>query len=946
MRLTNPASLAMCFVLFASNVAEADRPSGDTPLNVLFIAVDDMRAELGCYGSPIVQSPNLDALAEQSLLFERAYCQQAVCNPSRASLLTGLRVDTLGIYDLPTHFRQRFPDIVTLPQMFKQHGYQTYDIGKIFHNYRQDEWRGDAVSWSGEQVLHYGSHGDDQAVVAGSPPLDQISLPRAEKLAVADDAYWDGQIAAAAITKLQQLKDQPFFLGVGFWKPHLPFNAPAKYWELYDAAEVALPANPQPPVNGPSIALHESRELKRGYPDGLSADQVKALRHGYYAAISYVDAQIGKVLDELERLELRDKTIVVFWSDHGFHLGEHDLWCKNSNFELDARVPMMIAVPGQTTAGKRTQSLVELLDIYPTLADLCGLQQPHTLEGLSLRPILEDETATVRNYALTQNPRPATGESSEQPIMGYSIRSTTHRYTQWRDRASGEIIASELYDHALDPLETQNIVDDPEALPVIARHAAYLNQAAPLPKLEHRPNVCFILVDDLGWADLGCQGHPWHRTPNIDRLAAQGMRFTNAYSPAPICSAARASILTGKAVPRVGLEFVTKNAPGRQKLDAPQPLEAPPIVVNLPLKELTIAEQLNELDYQTAFFGKWHVSQHYQQRYLAWHPLYGPQQQGFQFAVEDFGDHPYAWSKRTPPDAAQGVFPVDSLFTQANDFIGGQHERPFFMMASLYYVHTPVENRCRWLVEQYDGIIPDDVVKRERRLEYAAFVETMDHHVGSLLDAIDNAGLADDTLVVLMSDNGGHPEYTANAPLRGSKWNLYEGGIRVPFIARWPRKIAAASTSDTPVIGYDLLPTFVALAGGETPETDGANLIPLLKGEEFETERDLVWHFPYYHPETSFSTSLPEIGVNDFAISQTRPQSALRSGQYKLITFAEDERMELYDLQHDVSESHDLRNEQPVLADQLYQRLQQTLDAMHARRAVPRESKANAVPTK
>ncbi len=676
----------------------------------------------------------------------------------------------------------------------------------------------------------------------------------------------------------------------------------------------------------------------RNFPDGLTEAQVKTLRQGYYAAISYVDAQIGKVLDELERLELRDKTIVVFWSDHGFHLGEHDLWCKNSNFELDARVPMMISVPGQATAGKRTESLVELLDIYPTLADLCRLPQPHRLEGISLRPILQDENVSVRDFALTQNPRPATGEAAEQPIMGYSIRSATHRYTQWRYRESGDVVASELYDHTVDPLETHNIVDETSAKSVVARHEKFLQQATSRPEFEQRPNICFILVDDLGWADLGCQGHPWHRTPNIDRLASQGMRFTDAYSPAPICSAARASILTGQAVPRVGFEFVTKNQSGRQKLDPPQPLEAPPIIVNLPLEEQTIAEQLANLDYQTAFFGKWHVSQHYQNRYLAWHPQYGPQQQGFQHAVEDFGDHPYAWSKRAPVEAAHGVIPADTLFAEAIDFIGGEHQRPFFMMASLYYVHTPVENRCRWLVEQYQNRIPADAAQRQQRLEYAAFVETMDHHVGSVLDAIDSADLADNTLVVLMSDNGGHPEYSANAPLRGSKWNLYEGGIRVPFIARWPGQIAEASTNDTPIIGYDLMPTFVAVAGGKPPATDGANLSPLWRGERFETQRDLVWHFPYYHPETSFSTALPEIGINDFAVSQTRPQSALRSGRYKLITFAEDERVELYDLQHDISESHNLRNEQPALADQLHQRLQQTLDAMHARRAMPRNS--------
>jgi iduronate 2-sulfatase len=456
-------------------------PAADTPpaprWNVLFIAVDDMRAELGCYGSPVVQSPNLDALAQRSLLLEHAYCQQAVCNPSRASLLTGMRLDTLGFYDLPTHFRERFPDVVTLPQLFKQHGYQTHGIGKIFHNYRQDQWRGDAVSWSVEQVLHYGSHAQDLASVVGQLPANQLSIPRVEKRDVPDNAYWDGQIADLAVARLQQLQDQTFFLGVGFWKPHLQFNAPAKYWNLYDPADISLPANPDPPVHGPSIALHGGAEVMRGFPDGLSEADIKTLRHGYYAAISYVDAQIGKVLDELKRLGLEDKTLVVFWSDHGFHLGEHSLWCKNSNFELDARVPLMISVPGQTTAGQRAMAPVELLDIYPTLADYCHLPLPAHVAGLSMRPMVEDPQASIRDFALTQNPRPATGEAKEQPIMGYSVRSATHRYTQWQDRLTGEVIARELYDHRIDPLETFNRADELDAQPIVAQHTEYLERA-------------------------------------------------------------------------------------------------------------------------------------------------------------------------------------------------------------------------------------------------------------------------------------------------------------------------------------------------------------------------------------------------------------------------------------------------------------------------------------
>jgi arylsulfatase A len=460
-----------------------------------------------------------------------------------------------------------------------------------------------------------------------------------------------------------------------------------------------------------------------------------------------------------------------------------------------------------------------------------------------------------------------------------------------------------------------------------------------LAKSAQPPNVVFILVDDLGWSDLHCYGHPYHQTPNIDRLAAQGLRFTNGYAPAPICSASRASILTGKAVPRLGFEFVTKNDPGPQQLDSVVPLKTPDITLNLPTAEQTIAERLALVGYQTAFFGKWHVSQHYQRRYLAWHPNYGPKKQGFAIAVEDFGDHPYAWAKKkSTPDAPDGIVPPDSMIDRTADFIRGQNDSgtPFFVMASSFYVHTPVKNRCRWLVKKYERHLRGDATNRRQRLEYAAFVETLDHHVGTIIDAIDDSGQRDNTLVLFMSDNGGHPEYCANAPLRGSKWNLYEGGIRVPMIARWPRKIPAGVKSDTPVIGYDILPTFVDVACGQATEVDGVSIQPVFTNQSWHPKRSLLWHFPYYHPEKTFSTAINEIGVNDFATSKTRPQSAIRTGRYKLIQFAEDGRIELYDLVADVAEQHDLSRKQPQVAAEILAELQEQLSSMGARRAIQR----------
>ncbi|MBT5018873.1 sulfatase [bacterium] len=452
-----------------------------------------------------------------------------------------------------------------------------------------------------------------------------------------------------------------------------------------------------------------------------------------------------------------------------------------------------------------------------------------------------------------------------------------------------------------------------------------------------QPNIVLILVDDLGWSDLGCYGHPYHRTPDIDRLASQGMRFTNGYSPAPICSASRASILTGKAVPRLGFEFVTKNEPGTQNLDIDVPLMTPPLTLNLSLEEKTIAESLQPLGYTTAFFGKWHVSQHYQNRYLAWHPEFGPSQQGFEVALEDFGDHPYAWKKKRPNDLPASEFHHDSMIGKTIDFILSEHPKPFFLMVSSFYVHTPVKNRTRWLVDSYEDLVPVDSPNRTKRLEYAAFVETLDHHVGTILQALDDSAQNENTLVVFISDNGGHPEFCANGPLRGSKWNLYEGGIRVPFIARWPGRIQRNSISDVPVIGYDLLPTFVDVAGGKATDIDGESIQAAFDPTKTMKDRSLIWHFPYYHPESTYSKAIEKIGVNDFEVSKTRPQSAIRNGQYKLLKFAEDQRTELYDIRVDFSEQHDLSGKLPQITQELHDQLEETLMQMNARRAVPRK---------
>lgn len=467
-------TIAMVVAAFvAVQGAQRQKPGSKDRPNVLFIAVDDLRVELGCYGSRQVISPNIDRLAGQGTLFERAYCQQTVCNPSRASLLTGRRPDTLRVWDLPTHFRQNLPDVVTLPQHFKQNGYHAQCVGKIFHNWRQDDWKGDPASWSVPSVLHYNSHGRDKPLVDGEVPPNLVSGRRGvECRDVPDNAYYDGRVAETAVTALRGLarRDEPFFLAVGFWKPHTPFNAPKKYWDMYDRETVPVPERVTPPDDVPELALTKDR-----YRESADSKDLREMHHGHLAAITYLDAQIGKTLNALNELGLRKNTVVVFWSDHGLHLGEHGLTRKTTVFELDAGVPMILSAPG-FARGQRTRALVELLDLYPTLVDLCGLEAPVGLEGKSLAPLLADPAVAVRRAALTQTPRPNYLRGKMPEVMGYSIRTDRYRYTEWRDFKTGRARAHELYDHASDPGETRNVAGDSGRKKELRKLAALLRE--------------------------------------------------------------------------------------------------------------------------------------------------------------------------------------------------------------------------------------------------------------------------------------------------------------------------------------------------------------------------------------------------------------------------------------------------------------------------------------
>ncbi len=453
--------------------------------NVLFITVDDLRLNIGCFGDEAAITPNIDRLAARGTRFARAYVQQAVCNPSRQSMLTGMRPDTIRVWDLHADFRKTSPGVIPLPEYFKKNGYFVQGIGKIFHDGMDDR-----ESWSVPAKYANVSKLEDYRLPDNRKPHKGRKAAATEFVDEPESAYPDGMVSAEAVAVIEQLAArragaEPFYLAVGFRKPHAPFTAPRKYWDLYDPAKIPPVAQPEPPRGAPKIALHDSVEL-RGYSDmpktGPFTDaQIARLRHGYYAAASFTDAQIGRVLEALDRSGLAKNTIIVFWGDHGYHLGEHGLWCKTTCYEADTRVPLIVVAPGERPRGVRSDALVELVDIYPTLLELCGLPERRGLEGKSLVPNINDAAAPGRAAAFSQFPRPWPLRKDGAPgVMGYAVRTPTHRYIEWRKFGTLEVAARELYTYQGDQLfETENLLEKPENKTLADKLAALLTQETP-----------------------------------------------------------------------------------------------------------------------------------------------------------------------------------------------------------------------------------------------------------------------------------------------------------------------------------------------------------------------------------------------------------------------------------------------------------------------------------
>ena len=464
----------------------------DESPNVLLIIVDDLRPQLGAYGFDIMRTPNIDRLAEEGLVFRRAYAQWPVCGPSRASLLSGLRPDTTGIYNNGKRLDSSDAEIVSLPAYFRRNGYRTLSVGKVYHA-RDD----DLGAWS-ETPLNAAPN-DDNWQGYGSPETHELRLrlweealaddPNAqlhqfnagavERADLPDSEYRDGRIADMAVEALRETAGQPFFAAVGFVKPHLPFAAPSRYWDLYERADLQPAADSARPVGTTEIPyIYSELESYRGIglDDELTEGQVLELIHGYYAAVSFVDAQVGKLLAELDRLGIRNNTIVALVGDHGFHLGEQGIWAKHSLFELSSHTPLIVSAPGQSTAGESTDALVELIDIYPSLVELAGLDPSPRLDGESFAPLMDDPDIPFKDAALSQYRH---FMEPYRDIMGYSIRTDRHRYTVWRDsRRPGTVFATELYDLGDRAAEIRNLAGDPEYGAVVRDLADLVNSVS------------------------------------------------------------------------------------------------------------------------------------------------------------------------------------------------------------------------------------------------------------------------------------------------------------------------------------------------------------------------------------------------------------------------------------------------------------------------------------
>ncbi|MCM2374753.1 sulfatase-like hydrolase/transferase [Rhodopirellula sp. ICT_H3.1] len=916
------AAIALLLMLSTVQASAGEKP------NVLFIAVDDLKPMLGCYGDTDVLTPNIDSLAQRGTVFLNASCQQSVCAPSRASLMTGTYADTTKVYDLKTQMRKANPHTLTLPEYLRRHGYETTGTGKIYDPRSVDK-SFDAPSWTQPFLQHapreYSPKGikrpvsgyqdpevqrqvkafnawlkvngiteQDKEAYAAAREKFPLSKPTVECLDLPDEAYDDGIFAICAMDQMKKLAegDKPFFLAVGMAKPHLPFVAPKKYWDLYDRSKIELAPFQHAPANAPDFAGQPSWELRHysgvpASPTPIPQEMQRELIHGYRACVSYIDAQIGKVLDQLDELGLADNTIVVLWGDHGWHLGDHGMFCKHTNYEQAVRSPLIIAAPRQKATGVKTDSPSEFVDIFPTLCELVGLPVPESVEGLSLQPILDDPDAMVHEAALEQYPR-------NPNKMGYTLRDKRYRYIKWIEmdyyggERSGPMVANELTTMKTIRLKLstspaiQNTKTSSPTLNVSSRNAAsrrktnmkierrvfivlcmaFLQAGMLMADDGRRPNIVFFIADDMLPRHFNClpEGKGKNLTPNIDRLTREGTVMTEQHVCSPVCTPSRYNVLTGNYASRANnawFKSITKK-------------EGQSVVgfnTHIIKSDTTLPGLLKRAGYTTGMVGKNHVVEVAGLKRFpdfdasAKDPANESQlkanhdrvcqaigETGFDYVDRVYHNNPDFLGLH---DVA--VQNMDWITEGGVDFIGQPRDKPFFLYFATTVPHGPTTAKRSWNADPrvtaigYLDKAPDTLPARDTipdRLIQAGFPVNddtanmlwLDDAVGSLFDKLEATGQLNDTVFFFCSDHG-----------QGAKGTLYQGGVHNPSIVWKKGGFPVGPQSDALVSIVDFAPTILDIARADDSHVkfDGESFLPYLNGTPQEPGRVLYFELGY-----------------------------------------------------------------------------------------------------
>ncbi len=861
-----------CWILLfslCSFVQAAEKP------NVLFIAIDDLRPELACYGSDIAISPNIDQLAANGVRFDSAHCQIAVCNPSRVSLLTGLRPDSTKVWTLDVRFRETIPDAVTLPQHFKESGYHTVGYGKIFHNPWPDNvswsephsWPKESRLWSDEAKQELKDFKAKlKADGTPQPKIDRLRATATESLDIPDHKHIDGAIALQAIEAMNRMaeQDKPFFLAAGFVRPHLPFVVPEKYWDLYDREKIPLAANSKLPENTPTYAMNTMYELRDyfdylGTPDprsgSLTKSQQRELKHGYLASVSFIDAQVGLLLGELKKLGLAENTIVVLWSDHGFKLGEHNSWCKQSNYEIDTRVPLIIHDPRAKGNGKATKSLVELIDVYPTLCDLTGIEIPKQLEGVSLEPILEDPDTIVKKAAVSQFLR----RQKNRELMGYAYRTERWRYVEWIDRKSGKTVDRELYDHTADSTESISLATKSEHKPLMDRLGKELRAMLPVSlavqEKESSPRPGIVFRNKSGqsltvyWLPDGGQPREVGEI-KPGRLLTQGTSMGHRFR------------VEGKGIKQTVTVTKAKQTviigSSKRKLAPP---EAPNIVVIMGddwswphasiLGDKTVkTPNFDRIAREGVLFANAFVSApsctpsrfavatgQYHWRLGEGVNLGGSLADDvlvYPDLLAEFGYRTGYCRKGAGPSRHEyrGTDPYGDRFKDFAEFFDQQEsDQPFCFWYGAGEPHRAydwqgsLDSNLDLSSVEIPPFLPDNDTTRTDLGDYYLKVQKLDLFAGEILKRLEAAGELESTIVVMTGDNG--------MPFPRAKATLFDSGTRVPLAIRWGSKVKGGQKVSDFVNLTDLAPTFVEATGLPIPGTmTGQSLLPILTSEK------------------------------------------------------------------------------------------------------------------